>query len=67
MKNIKKTITFGVVLAVFDVAILWILKIMEIIEDSDFSNLIKDSLSIIGIVVLVGIVLSLIFNFNKKV
>jgi hypothetical protein len=66
MKNIKNTITLTVILVALDIAVLEILKIIKIIDSDQFSNLIKDSLSIIGVIFLVGLVISMLFNLNNK-
>jgi hypothetical protein len=66
MKNIKNTITLTVILVVLDIAVLEILKIIKIIDSDQFANLVKDSLSIIGVIFLVGLVISMLFNLNNK-
>jgi hypothetical protein len=66
MKNIKNIFTLSILLAVVDVAILWICKILNYINAANFSTLIKDSLSIIGILFIVGIVISFVLDLSKK-
>jgi hypothetical protein len=66
MKNIKNIIILTITLVVIDIALLWIFKILNFVAAENFLGLLKDSLSIIGIIFLVGLVISLIFNLGKK-
>lgn len=63
MKRIKSIVSFGVLIAVVDVAIIWILKIIGFVAPENFKTMISQSLSVIGVLVLVAIVISL---FIKK-
>ena len=65
MKKIKKIVLIGIILLVVDVSIIWILNIVDVVDSADFSSLLKDSVSIIGIVVLASIVISILMG--KKV
>jgi len=63
MKNI---IIIGVILAVIDAGVLAIMKVLNLIDSESFSNLLVDSLSIVGILLLVGLLIVAIMNFVKK-
>lgn len=66
MKNIIRTLVFGVSLAILDAALLSILKVIKIIDGAQFAELLKQTLSVIGIVVLAGVVVSLILKLVKS-
>jgi len=65
MNGVKKIILVGIVIAIMDVAIIWVLQILDFISAEYFTNLIKDSLSVIGVIVLAGVVISALLSFKK--
>jgi hypothetical protein len=66
MENIKNIFILAIILAVIDAALLWIFKILDFVKPENFYGLLTDSLSVIGILFLVGLVISLILNASKK-
>lgn len=66
MENIKNISGLVVILAVIDVALLFILKILKYVDSESFYQLTKDSLSIIGVVYLVILIVSMVFNKSNK-
>ncbi len=66
MNNVKNIFILAIVFSVIDVAFIWILKISEIIEKGIVKDLIINSLSIIGVIFLMSVVISLILKLAKK-
>ncbi len=66
MNNVKNIFILAIVFSVIDVAFIWILKISVIIEKGIVKDLIINSLSIIGVIFLMSVVISLILKLAKK-
>lgn len=63
MKNI---IIIGVILALIDLAIIWILKILDLLGSNTFSDVAYRSLSVIAILVVLGLVIKFVLGiFNN--
>lgn len=60
MKNIKFVLGLGIIAAVIDVAVLYVLQIAKVIEPGQFSAYLPQSLAIIGIAVLAILLVALI-------
>jgi ABC-type sulfate transport system permease component len=63
MKSLKLVIVSAVVVAIMDIAILMIAKIVEIISPELYEETLKDSLSIITIVTIAAFVITLLLSF----
>ncbi|MFT5180030.1 MAG: hypothetical protein ACI9GH_000334 [Candidatus Paceibacteria bacterium] len=57
MKNI---LTLGILILLFDVAVLGIMKVIGYIDQEKFMSLLNDSLWIVGILVAAGLVIKII-------
>lgn len=62
MKNI---ILIGIILAVVDVAVLYVMKIMGWIQQEMFTKILGDSLLILAIILLASVIISLIAHSSK--
>lgn len=50
-----KIIVIGVVVALIDVAFIWILEILNWLPADSFNSLVQDSLAVIGILTILGL------------
>lgn len=50
-----KIIIIGVVVALIDVAFIWILEILNWLPADSFNSLVQDSLAVIGILTILGL------------
>lgn len=50
-----KIIIIGVVVALIDVAFIWILEILNWLPTDSFNSLVQDSLAVIGILTILGL------------
>jgi len=66
MKNLKNIFTIAIIFVVLNIATLWIFKILNFIRPEDFSGVLIDSLSIIGIIFLLISIISIIPNIGKN-
>ncbi len=66
MKSIKYILGLGVVVAIIDIALLWVLNLASLIDGVQFSDYLSRSLSIVGVVVLALLVISLVLKMFKS-
>ncbi len=66
MKNIKNIFIIAIIFVMIDIALLWIFKILNFVNPENFYSILKDSLSIIGIVFLLISIISIILGLDKK-
>ncbi len=66
MKSIKYILGLGVVVAIIDITLLWVLNLASLIDGVQFSDYLSRSLSIVGVVVLALLVISLVLKMFKS-
>jgi fumarate reductase subunit D len=66
MKSLTAVFIIGVIVAILDVAGITIFKIMGTVSPEDYSELLTKSLSIIGIVVLVALIIAGIMSAMSR-